>query len=149
MVALEKLVCPVDFSATSRYAFDYAVAVAQKFSAELILLHVLEEVPLLTAYAGHADVGELKNAEEAARSQLAAWIAAAGAGVKIRVELSRGLTEDVIVEFCERHQPGLLVMGTHGRRFLDAALFGSVTYRVIRRVQCPVLLVRLPKDAAS
>lgn len=150
MITLAKLVCTVDFSSTSRLAFEYATTLAQKFSAELVVLHVLEEVPLLTAYAGHAEVDELRFAEDSARSQLAAWIAGAGGdGVKIRVEMCRGKTEDVIVEFCEREKPGVLVMGTHGRRFLDAALFGSVTHRVIRRAACPVLLVRLPPGGAA
>jgi nucleotide-binding universal stress UspA family protein len=150
MINIAKLVCTVDFSSTSRLAFDYAIVVAQKFSAELILLHVFEDVPLLTAYAGHAEVGELRYAEDSARKELAAWIAGAGGdGLKIRVEISRGTTEDVIIDFCEREKPDLLVMGTHGRRFLDAALFGSVTNRVIRRAQCPVLLVRLPPGSAA
>ncbi len=150
MITLAKLVCPVDFSSTSRLAFDYAVAVAQNFSSELVVLHVLEEVPLLTAYAGHAEVGELQYAEKTARAQLAEWIAGAGGEVlKIRVEFARGMTEDAIVGFCEREKPGLLVMGTHGRRFLDYALFVSVTHRVIRRAPCPVLLVRLPPGGAT
>jgi nucleotide-binding universal stress UspA family protein len=148
MINLAKLVCTVDFSSTSRLAFDYATTLAQKFAAELILLHVFEDVPLLTAYAGHAEVGELRYAEDAARSELAAWIAGAG-DLRIRVEMSRGITENVIVDFCEREKPDLLVMGTHGRRFLDAALFGSVTHRVIRHAPCPVLLVRLPPGGAT
>ena len=150
MITLAKLVCPVDFSATSQLAFEYATMLAQKFSAEMILFHVLEEVPLLTAYAGHAEVGEPRYAEGAARKQLAEWIGkVAGDGLKIRVEFSHGPTEDSIVEFCGLEKPDLLVMGTHGRRFLDAALFGSVTHRVIRRVTCPILLVRLPAGGAA
>jgi nucleotide-binding universal stress UspA family protein len=149
MIKLEKLVCLVDFSSTSRLALDYAVATARKFSAELVLLHVLEEVPLLTAYAGHAELDELRYAEDAARKQLAEWIARSdGSDLKARVEVSRGPTEASIVEFCEREKADLMVMGTHGRRFLDAALFGSVAHRVIRRVACPVLLVRLPSGVA-
>lgn len=150
MISLAKLVCTVDFSSTSRLAFDYAATLAQKFSAELVVLHVIEEVPLLTAYAGHAEVDELRHAEDSARTQLAAWLQSAGSeGIKIRVEISRGMTEDSIVEFCEREKTDMLIMGTHGRRFLDAALFGSVTHRVIRRVPCPVLLVRLPAGGAA
>ena len=150
MITLAKLICPVDFSDTSRRAFEYAAALTHKFSAELVLLHVLEEVPLLSAYSGHAEVEEIQNIEDAARRQIAAWIAAASHdGLNIRVAILHGHTEDAIVDFCAKERPGMLVMGTHGRRFLDAALFGSVTHRVIRRLACPVLLVRLPADGAA
>ncbi len=144
MIAIGNLVCAVDFSATSHRAFEYAVTIADKFAAELTVLHVLEEVPLLTAYSGHPELGEVRHAEDSARSQLAGWIARAGAdGLRVRVEVIRGVTEETILGFCRQHRPDLLVMGTHGRRFLDAALFGSVTHRVIRRAPCPVLLVQL------
>lgn len=149
MINLSKVLCAVDFSPTSRRAFDYATAMAHKFSAELVLLHVLEEVPLLSAYTGRPEMGELRSAQESARSQLAAWLEGAGAaGVRARIEVVRGVTEETILRFCEELKPDVLVMGTHGRRFLDAALFGSTTYRVIRRATCPVLVVRLPREAA-
>ena len=150
MITLTKLVCPVDFSDTSRHAFEYAATLAHKFSSELVLMHVMEEVPLLSAYSGHAEVDEVKDIEDAARGQIAAWISAARHdGLNVRVAILHGHTEDAIVEFCAGEMPGMLVMGTHGRRFLDAALFGSVTERVIRRVACPVLLVRLPADGVA
>jgi nucleotide-binding universal stress UspA family protein len=149
MINIAKLVCTVDFSSTSRLAFDYAIVVAQKFSAELILLHVFEDVPLLTAYAGHAEVGELRYAEDSARKELAAWIAGAGGdGLRIRVEISRGTTEDVIVDFCEREKPDLLVMGTHGRSGLGRLVMGSVAEGVFRQAACPVLTIG-PKVSAQ
>jgi len=39
----------------------------------------------------------------------------------------------------------VMVMGTHGRRGLSHALFGSVAESVLRRSSCPVLTVRSPK----
>ncbi len=150
MTNLTKILCAVDFSATSRRALEYATALSQKFSAELVLLHVLEQVPLLSAYTGRPEIGELRSKQEAVKSQLAAWLEGAGAGgAGARLEVARGATVETILRFCEEFKPDVLVMGTHGRRSLDAALFGSTTYRVIRRAPCPVFVVRLPRDAAA
>lgn len=149
MTNLTKILCAVDFSATSRRALEYATALSQKFSAELVLLHVLEEVPLLSAYTGRPEMGELSK-QEAVKSQLAAWLEGAGAGgAGAHLEVARGATVETILRFCEELKPDVLVIGTHGRRSLDAALFGSTTYRVIRRAPCPVFVVRLPRDAAA
>jgi nucleotide-binding universal stress UspA family protein len=142
MVKLSKILCPIDFSATSRRALQYAVAVSQKFGGELTVLHVLEQVPLSTAYSGRPEVEDLSQAEETVRSQLAVWMSAQE-NTQFKLELGRGPTEDTILKACEQGKYDLLVMGTHGRRLLDRALFGSVTHRVIRRAPCPVLLVRL------
>jgi nucleotide-binding universal stress UspA family protein len=142
MVNISRILCPIDFSATSRRALQYAVSVSQKFGAELTVLHVLEQVPLTTAYSGRPEIEELGRAEETVRSQLAVWMAAEK-DTQFKLELGRGPTEETILKACEQGKYDLLVMGTHGRRLLDRALFGSVTHRVIRRAPCPVLLVRL------
>lgn len=38
-IELKKILCPVDFSETSSHATHYAVALAEKFDSELLLLH--------------------------------------------------------------------------------------------------------------
>jgi universal stress protein A len=142
MVNISRILCPIDFSATSRRALQYAVTVSQKFGAELTVLHVLEQAPLPTAYTGRPDIEELARAEETVRTQLAVWMAAEQ-DTQFKLELGRGPAEEMILKACEQGKYDLLVMGTHGRRLLDRALFGSVTHRVIRRAPCPILLVRL------
>jgi nucleotide-binding universal stress UspA family protein len=142
MVNVTKILCPIDFSATSRRALQYAVSVSQKFTADLTVLHVLEQVPLASAYSGRPEVDEIGRAEETVRSQLAVWMAAER-DTQFKLEIGRGPTEETILKACEQGRYDLLVMGTHGRRLLDRALFGSVTHRVIRKAPCPVLLVRL------
>ncbi len=39
-------------------------------------------------------------------------------------------------------------MGTHGRTGVMRALMGSVAEQVVRNATCPVLLVKIPKEAA-
>ena len=142
MVTISRILCPIDFSATSRRALQYAVTVSQKFGADLTVLHVLEQVPLASAYTGRPETEELARAEETVRSQLSVWMAAER-DTQFKLEIGRGPTEETILKACEQGRYDLLVMGTHGRRLLDRALFGSVTHRVIRKAPWPVVLVRV------
>ena len=42
MIEMERVLCPVDFSAESMRALDYALSLAQESNARIILLHVLD-----------------------------------------------------------------------------------------------------------
>jgi nucleotide-binding universal stress UspA family protein len=144
MAVFQKILCPVDFSATSGHAFVYAAAIAQQFSAELILLHVIEEVPLFTAYSGAPVVDSSGEMEKYARAEMARLAASATSGANIRADIVRGKSHTAILKFAAANLVDLIVIGKHGRSQLDYFLFGSVTERVIRRAACPVMVVQSP-----
>jgi len=150
MVAVRSILCPVDFSETSRRALDYALLLARTCAAELTVLHVVEDVPLLTAYAGLPEGSLVEKVEESARMELAELVAAIPAqGFPIRSDLIHGTTWKAILQYAAQHGSELIVMGSHGRKGLEHAIFGSVTERVIRRAACPVLIVPPPGAAAA
>ena len=144
MAVFQKILCPVDFSATSGHAFVYAAAIAQQFSAELILLHVMEEVPLFTAYSGAPVVDSSGEMEKFARAEMVRLAASATSAANIRTEIVRGKSHTAILQFAAANHVDLMVIGKHGRSQLDYFLFGSVTERVIRRAACPVMVVQSP-----
>jgi len=147
MAAFQKILCPVDFSATSGHAFVYAAAIAQQFQAELILLHVIEEVPLVTGYGGMPTADPTAQMETYAGAELAKLAASVTLGAKVRTEIARGKNFTTILKFAKQNAVDLIVIGKHGRSHLDYFLFGSVTERVIRRAACPVLVVQHPDRA--
>lgn len=49
-----------------------------------------------------------------------------------------------ILKFASENSVDLIVMGTHGRSGIEHLLAGSVTERVVRTSQCPVLTIRHP-----
>jgi nucleotide-binding universal stress UspA family protein len=51
-----------------------------------------------------------------------------------------------IVNEARSRQVDLIVMGYHAKGRLEAAVVGSVSRSVLRRVEVPVLLVKLPED---
>jgi nucleotide-binding universal stress UspA family protein len=146
MAVIHKVLCPVDFSKTSGHAFIYAAAVAQQFDAELTVLHVMEAVPLATAYAGVPDVETVRVAEKYAEKELARLVASVDAGKpRVRSAISHGETHNAILNYAAQNDVDLIVIGKHGRKKLEFWLFGSVTERVIRRAACPVMVVQNPE----
>jgi nucleotide-binding universal stress UspA family protein len=145
MVALRRILCPVDFSDTSHHAFQYAVLLARQMGAELVVLHVIEEAPLFTSYGGLPNLDFPREREDSAQRDMTALVSAADAhGVRIRTQVLHGSNYKAILRFAEENQMDLIVMGTHGRSGLDYAIFGSVTERVMRKAPCPLLIVRPP-----
>jgi nucleotide-binding universal stress UspA family protein len=60
-----------------------------------------------------------------------------------------GAADHELLEFAERENIDLIVIGSHGRTGLSRLLLGSVAEAVVRRAKCPVLTVKHPISAAS
>jgi universal stress protein A len=143
MLEVRTIVCPVDFSETSRRALEYAAAMAEKCGSTLSVVHVVEDVPALTAYAGVVTRSLREEMEDSARRDLGEWVSGLGpVAAQARLAVIRGTPYKAIVEFAKREKADLIVMGTHGRSGFEHAFFGSVAERVLRRAPCPVLVVR-------
>lgn len=64
----------------------------------------------------------------------------------LRAEVLRGVPSDAILEYASDHGVDALAMGTQGRTGLERYLMGSVTERVLRRSEVPVLTVRAGEE---
>jgi nucleotide-binding universal stress UspA family protein/mono/diheme cytochrome c family protein len=146
---IKRIVVPLDFSADSARALDYALVLARKFDATLHLVHVCEVptmmTPSLDAYAiAYADWSQ-RLGEEAER-ELNRWRMAI-TDVAVTTEVLFGTPAPAIVEAARANQVDLIVMGTHGHGAMMHMLMGNVAERVVRTAHCPVLTVREPKVA--
>lgn len=144
---IKRILVPVDFSANSRGALDYAHGLAVKFEAALHLVHVCETpslmTPALDAYAiAYADWTERLGQE--AEKQLDS-ITTALRDVTVTKEVLFGSPASAIVEAAGTNKADLIVMGTHGHGAVMHVLMGNVAERVVRTATCPVLTVREPK----
>jgi len=142
---IERILVPIDFSDCSLDALEYGALVAQRSKASIRILHVLEPVSYgLDFTLPHvAKRDQDRTAITKKLSDLAA--ALTSAGVAADFVLSGGLPADSILNAAVAPDVSLIVMGTHGRRGLSHALFGSVAEFVLRKSSCPVLTVRSPK----
>ena len=168
-VNVKKILYTTDLSENARYAFAYAVSLADLYKASITFIHVLPEVPELLdkgviGYISQERWEEIKsqNVEEARE----AIIGKRRDHLTIRDALhqfsedakeDRGfVTDDIIVvrgnpveeilKYSEETNCDLIVMGTHGQGTLADAMMGSTARRVLRRSPKPVLVVRLPEE---
>jgi len=147
MVRIERILCPIDFSACSRRAFDRAVAIARCYDASVTALHVTWD-PLLarvTPYFG-PDSRELMTwsttNREWAADQLAAFLPSLSKGVTVdRLAVDAPIVHTEILVQAERLRADLIVMGTHGRSGFQRLVLGSVADKVLRTASQPVLTV--------
>jgi nucleotide-binding universal stress UspA family protein len=149
----QRLLVPIDGSATAQRGLAEAIALAKACDASLVLLSVIEYYPMMIEMAS-ATTWEQISTDLRAHHQRAldsAHAAAKAAGLASETHLEDAAAArvcDVIVDQAREHRCDLIVMGTHGRRGVEHALIGSDAERVLRLAPCPVLLVRAPEDKA-
>ncbi|MDP9148575.1 MAG: universal stress protein [Myxococcota bacterium] len=145
--SIERILVPHDFSETAEYALRYALLLAEKFGARIIVLHTYEIPSYSYPEAFVTSVESTVHIEEAARKALEAVVARAQRpDLQIDMMLRRGTAWTEIGSAAQETKADLIAMGTHGRRGVARALLGSVAEKVVRTAPCPVLTVH-PSDA--
>jgi len=128
LVAIRRVLCPVNYSPSSQTALEHAAALAAKTGAELIIAHI-EENP-----GG--------NNEQASLQHLCKWVPAnIRAHCAVKEVVKQGGAAEQIIEVAEKSQADILVLGAQPRSLLGAVLLGSTTELIIGSASCPVLSV--------
>lgn len=130
MEIIRHVLCPVDLSEPARHALRYAAALCSVVDAELTILHVR------TAHSNRAGA---KNPSHTSLETFARGVV--GLERSIRLIEREGEPVAEILAAAAAVAPGVIVMGAHGRTGLQRLRLGSVSERVIRRSQTPVLVV--------
>jgi nucleotide-binding universal stress UspA family protein len=141
---IRRILVPTDFSASSRAALEYAVALARAFDAQASVLHVVEreecettpEAKPLSSSAGTDELQRAQNDISAAVERLRAD------GVTAHQRLVEGEPLSQIVKVACEEKTDLIVMGAHGREGSPRTWLGCTIERVMRRAPCPVVAVR-------
>jgi len=149
MPDFKRILCPVDFSEPAHVGLAAAVELAARFSAELLVVHVVPPVPVaaIPQAAPAFDVGVYQNeladsAEEGVEKMVADEIPD---GIRARSVVIKGEPAHEIVRVAGEQQADLIVMSTHGESGWRRFVFGSVAEKVVRLAPCPVLTVPEPR----
>lgn len=140
MRTFQKILFPVDMSDTSTATAPFVEAMAQKYNAELTLLHVLEMPSgLIPDWYGGAipmiDTASIWQAEtEAAQSYLTGRFQ----GLKVARVVVQGNAAETIDDYARENGIDLVMMPTHGYGLFRTLLLGSVTAKVLHDTPCPV-----------
>ena len=141
---------PTDFSECSRYAWQIAVDLAEKYQARIAVLHVVETLgPSNVTFGEVATELEPGSHLNRLREDLRRLQPSAPGGVQVDYLLVEGDPARGIERVAQEQHCDLVVMGTHGHQGLQRLLMGSVAEKVVRRIECAVLTVKLPKSAVS
>jgi nucleotide-binding universal stress UspA family protein len=144
MLPPRTLLAPVDFSDASRASLRCAARLAQRWTASLRVVHVLDPLLAAAAQARRIDL------DGSTREELQAFCRSAvlDAGVTPAIEVAVGPPAETICNLASTRGADLIVVGARGLSGLDRLLMGSTTERVIRLARTSVLTVpgRLPGD---
>lgn len=140
--APRRILVPTDFSAASKKAFPYAIALARKFEASLTLVYVVPgHWPVEMIHIGI--VLEEQRMLSEARKQLPRFREAElDPHVHVETLVLHGSAAHEICAAAKSQSADLIVISTHGHTGLRRFAVGSVTENVVRHACCPVLVVR-------
>jgi universal stress protein A len=136
---------PIDFSAPSKKALDYAVPFAEQFGAKLTLLHVVEPVATLDFADSFPLMMESDKLMAACKAQLQSLVKQSAIDPKLveKTLVRQGRSFHEIADVARTLKTDLIILSTHGYTGLKHALLGSTAERVVRHAPCPVLVARL------
>ena len=142
----KKILVGCDFSSDSTLAVEFGFSLAQEFEAELYLTHVIEPDlfhGLLGSGSHKTDRHQREELRDKLLKDLADLIPAHAVNwCHPHTTLLAGQPHEELIKYAVINDLDLIVLGVHGRGFVENLLVGSTTDRVIRTGPCPVLSVR-------
>ncbi|MEO8231462.1 MAG: universal stress protein [Ignavibacteriota bacterium] len=144
---IKKVLVPIDFSDYSKNALRYAVNFAKSFSAEIILVYVVEPI----IYPPDFSMGQIAmptintdwdNRAKEELDKLAKNEITNNGNVKTIIKTGKPFAE--IIETAKEEDIDLIIIATHGHSGVEYILFGSTAEKVVRKAPCPVLTLREP-----
>jgi nucleotide-binding universal stress UspA family protein len=141
MLALRKVILPVDFSERSTGAARYVEALAGHCDCDVTLLHVLPppHYEFSALEVGGVVLNELFAARAGqVRKDLDAFLATELSQLRVERVVLEGDPARKIVEYCHEERNRLIVMPTHGYGPFRRFILGSVTAKVLHDADCPI-----------
>jgi nucleotide-binding universal stress UspA family protein len=142
-----KILLPIDFSPSSKAALEMASDLALHFHAELFLVNIIPFFPTTTLPDFVPEVSILEEARTHAERPLAKCHAVlSGKGIKAKtiVEIGNDVAGN-IMEVVDREHIDMVVISPPGISGWHPLIFGSIAEKVVKLVQCPLLLLRSAK----
>ena len=145
LLPIKKIISPTDFSEISDIGLKAAIELAEHFSAELLVVHVI--TPLSAAATSAAPAAHYlpevmesirNNAENSLKAMMGSKVPDT---LKSKSILLEGNPADEIKDFAKEEGADLIVISSHGQSGWRRFMFGSVTDKVMRLAKLPVLIV--------
>lgn len=149
---ITKILVGVDGSENSEKALNYALEIADKFSASILILNVFQPPPdhgyqpnMLNQSVDYQSnsvsfIEDLRTVHEAVLSRAIEKATKLKPNLKINIELKEGDSSRQIVETAANGEFDLIVIGHRGNSKINEILLGSTSEKVIHNARCAVLI---------
>lgn len=140
---MKSILVPTDFSKNADNALNYAIELAKKENAKIILLHAFHVTYVYPDVPMQYLTVQIQSAEQVANNQLKLLCEKVEKSEKLKCEIinKESLAVDLILETIEKKKPGLVVMGTKGVSGIKEIFIGSNTGKIVEKAKCPVIVV--------
>ena len=142
---MRTILVPTDFSANADKALNYAVEVAKKAKAKIVLMHACDLFE--TPFNDRLSLKKKFNRQitKEANEKLSAYCKSITETEKISIlkKVYNGLVSDTIVYAAKANKADIIIMGTLGSAGVKEKILGSKTASVISRTEVPVLAIPL------
>jgi nucleotide-binding universal stress UspA family protein len=138
-ITIRKILCPVDFSAISNKALQSSRELAQAFSSDLEVMHVIPEAVVKKMRTLVTREIASKEVYEQEKKRFEDFLSPFP--FEKTVILDQGEPHKRIVEHAQRNDIDLIVIGARGLGLIQGMLIGSVTDAVLKSSPCPVFVI--------
>jgi len=157
---VKKILFATDLSKNSAYAFYHAIHMAKRDEAKIVILHAVEPFPgMLIAFEDFVDKvakDRSDDAEKTIKDRLQEFSQKVDARMGIssvefvsKTLIRAGDPVEEILKAVEEEGCDVIVLGAHGKGFLEQTFLGSVSSSVLLRTRKPVFVVPLPYEDAN
>jgi len=141
----QKILYPTDFSDGSKKAIKYLIRLKESGLEKVVILHVIDtrllHIPEIYRIVDMSLLGE-KQIAAARRKAYDVARKLKAAGIKTNIRIEKGIPFREILRVEKEEDISLIVMGSHGTSNVTEMLLGSVTEKVVRHAEKPVLVIR-------
>lgn len=145
---MKSILVPTDFSKVAINAFDFAVELAQKIEAKIILFHAVHETHDAITIAGqtfsHGPSPSSKARYIGIIGERMNNMSIGAGNIHITTLITIGNIKDGILEAVDKHQVDMVVMGSKGAVGIKELFIGSHTEEIIRHTKSPVITIKEP-----
>ncbi len=162
---IKKILYATELSKNSAYAFFYAVDMAKKHNASIVILHTIEPIRQHIYYEGgigiegvlkkakkqeqEMDIEEIKKRLQEFCKKTEAQIGSPCVELVSKILVPLGHPVEEILKAADDEGCDVIVLGTHGKGFLRQTFLGSVAGSVLERTRKPVFIIPLPSEKTN
>jgi acetoin utilization protein AcuB len=166
MPSIKKILYATDLSKNSAYAFFYAVDMAKSHNASIVILHSIEPIGRIIDDSGGGidvedtlkkikkqqqdmDIEEIKKRLQEFCKNTETQIGFPCVELVSKILVPLGHPVEEILKTADDEGCDAIVLGTHGKGFLEQTFLGSVAGSVLKRTRKPVFAIPLPSEKTN